>query len=122
MTLRICWHLSRKLLKFCCCVSSAEGSEFILTQRSHCCYGTYDAFHFHLHTQPFFPLPLVAMTMVRHHLVPCIVLFTSIIKSIYIMKLQLTHTHRVACWNTKKGRFTFLRSVYESSWLCNAFE
>jgi len=44
----------------------------------------------------------------RHHLVPCIVLFTSIIKSIYIMKLQLTHTHRVACWNTKKGRFVFL--------------
>jgi hypothetical protein len=96
------------LLEFYCNLSSAEGPQFILIKCSHCFYGTCDAFHFNGHIQPFFPPSSCCSDNGRHHLVPCIVLFTSIIKSIYIMKLQLTHTHRVACWNTKKGRFVFL--------------
>lgn len=37
------------------------------------------------------------------------------------MKLQLTHTHQVACWNTKKGRFIFLCFV-QVVMVFNAFE
>jgi hypothetical protein len=63
----------------------------------------------------------VAMTTAMYNVALCIILFTFIIKSIYVIKLQLIHTY-IAQFRTKKGHLAFLYCTYESSWVYNALD